>query len=373
MESKNEFIKMYCSGCGALLQNDDPLKVGFLPKRLEAKKSYLCQRCFRLQHYGESYEDIRYSIDFKNIIELAKKEGSLIVYVVDLFAFDCSIIQSIIDLIKDARVAVIASKRDVIPASVKDEKLVSFIRTRFEELGIKPLSIITSSAINNYNLDEIMESFNKLRNNKNVYVFGATSVGKSSLVNAFLRNYSNKTTQFISTSHFPGTTLDVIQVPIDDHTYIYDTPGILLDNSIFAHVDKKLMKYILPRKEIKPKVYQLQDKQSLMVENIAKIDLIEGTKTNMIVYMSNDLSITRSKYVNSERVFNNMIKNKQFKLLDRNINCLNDLEAHDLVLPNRDCDLVISGLLWIKIKGKGQKVCVWAHKGVDVVIRECKI
>ena len=125
MENKNEFIKLYCPGCGALLQNDDPLKSGFVPKKLEAKSNFLCQRCFRLQHYGEAYEDIHYSNDYQTIISKAKQSDALIVYVVDLFAFDCSIINSLITAIKDARVAVICSKRDVIPSSVKDEKLIN--------------------------------------------------------------------------------------------------------------------------------------------------------------------------------------------------------------------------------------------------------
>ena len=83
MENKNEFIKLYCPGCGALLQNDDPLKSGFVPKKLEAKSNFLCQRCFRLQHYGEAYEDIHYSNDYQTIISKAKQSDALIVYVVE--------------------------------------------------------------------------------------------------------------------------------------------------------------------------------------------------------------------------------------------------------------------------------------------------
>lgn len=371
MENKNEFIKLYCPGCGALLQNDDPLKSGFVPKKLEAKSNFLCQRCFRLQHYGEAYEDIHYSNDYQTIISKAKQSDALIVYVVDLFAFDCSIINSLITAIKDARVAVICSKRDVIPSSVKDEKLINFVRYRLEEVDIKPLAIMVSSAINNYNLDDILETCEKLRNSHDVYLFGAVSVGKSSLVNAFLKMYDNKTTEMITTSPYPGTTLNVIRVPIDEKSYVYDTPGIMTESSIFAHVDRKLLKYVLPRKEIKPRVFQLLGNQSLIVNNLAKIDVYD--KANLIIFMSNDLEIRRAKLDRSDTTFNNLIKNKQFKLLDRNVLSVDDLQEHNLDVPHQDCDIVISGLLWIKIKGSGQKICVRTLKGVDVVIRECKI
>ena len=94
--SKNDFIKLYCFGCGAELQNDDPNKQGYIPKYLEKDSHYLCQRCFRLQHYGINAEDQTYNNDYTKIIEQAKRERSLIIYVVDLFAFECSLVQSLI-------------------------------------------------------------------------------------------------------------------------------------------------------------------------------------------------------------------------------------------------------------------------------------
>ena len=370
---KNDFIKLYCFGCGAELQNIDPEKTGYIPKFLEKDSQYLCQRCFRLQHYGINKEDKTFDKDYSTIIKQAKRERGLMIYVVDLFAFECSIVHSLINQLKDSRVVVVASKRDVIPASIKDEKLTKFIRKRFNELGIDPLDIIISSAVKNYNIDEIKEKCDKLRKGRNVYIFGAVSVGKSTLVNAFLKIYSNQTTQMISTSPYPGTTLDVIKVPAYDETYIYDTPGISLDTSIYSHIDKKLIKYIAPNKEIKPRVYQLQKNQSLVIENLVKFDFANSDKTNVTLFLSNYLTVTRSKLENSEKTFNNMILNKQFKYLDRNIKSLSDLSPHDITLPNGPCDVVVTGLMWIKLVGKGENIRVYAPKGVEVNIRECKI
>lgn len=373
MESKNEFLKLYCFGCGLPLQNEDAHKPGYVPKYLERDSHFLCQRCFRLQHYGENAEGIVCTADYKTIIQNAKKEGALIVYVVDLFAFESSLIDFILKQIKEMNIIIIASKRDIIPQSIKDEKLIKFIRDKLALFDINPIDVIVSSAIKNYNIEEIMHKLNSYRKNKSIYVFGASSVGKSSLINSFLKLYNNDTFKFITTSPYPGTTLDVINVPLDDTTYIYDTPGVLLNTSIFAHVDNKLIKYILPRKEIKPRVYQIQNNQSLLVENIAKIDIICKDKMNLTVFLSNDLKIVRSKYENSNRVFANMIKNKQIHLCDRNIQSVDDLCRHDLQLPENDCDVVISGLLWIKLKGKGESITVYAPKGVLINIRDCKI
>lgn len=373
MSSKEEFIKLHCFGCGAQLQNEDPNAPGYVPKHLESDRRYLCQRCFRLQHYGDTSGESGYSPDYNKIIERARRERSLIVYVVDLFAFESSIVFSLMEQLKNCRVAVIASKRDVIPASVKDEKLILFIKRRLKSLGIEALDVMISSAKKNYNIEEIIDRCNRLRRGKNVYVFGAASVGKSSLINAFLKIFSNGTSQVISTAPYPGTTLDVIRVPLEDGTYIFDTPGILLENSIYAHIDPKLIKYIMPRKEIKPRVYQLQNNQSLLIENIAKIDFLEGPRMNLTLYLSNDIEVTRSRLENSERAFDNMIKNRQFKRIDRNIRSLTDLTSHEIELPDGDYDVSINGFLWLKIKGKGQRIRIFAPSGVEIVIRECKI
>ena len=38
-----------CRGCGVLLQDASPLELGYTMDI----QSYLCERCFRLKHYGE--------------------------------------------------------------------------------------------------------------------------------------------------------------------------------------------------------------------------------------------------------------------------------------------------------------------------------
>ena len=362
-----------CFGCGCELQNHDPLQTGYTPKILDGDGTVLCQRCYRLQHYGENKDDFIAEPDYANIFKNINARKNLILYALDLFNFESSIIRVVHPYIKDNPILVVANKRDILPKAIDDDKLKEFIYQRLKQEGIEPQGIIVTSAYKNYNFDEIFEAGRALSNKKDIYIIGASSVGKSSIINTFLKNYKNASRNVITTSPYPGTTLKVIKVPVTDTSSIYDTPGILLEDSIFAHIDRKLIKYVMPRKEIKPRVYQLMNKQSLLIENIAKIDFIEGERSNFTVFLSNDINITRSKLENSEKVFNNMIQNKQFKLIDRNIKQLSDLKCHEYTLPQEDVDIVISGLLWVKVKGKGQKICVHTHDGVAVHVRSCKI
>ena len=94
--------------------------------------------------------------------------------------------------------------------------------------------------LNNYKFDKFNETLNRLREGKDVYFIGVSQVGKSSIINAFLKNYQNKTDKFITTSIYPGTTIDVIQIPVDNDSYFYDTPGIFHSRCIINNVERNI-------------------------------------------------------------------------------------------------------------------------------------
>ncbi len=73
----------------------------------------------------------------------------------------------------------------------------------------------------------------------------------------------------ITTSHFPGTTLDLVEIPFDDGKAIYDTPGVINDHQIAHYLDEKDLKGITPKKEFKPKVFQLNPEQTLFIGGLS--------------------------------------------------------------------------------------------------------
>ncbi|EEL0961949.1 ribosome biogenesis GTPase YqeH, partial [Listeria monocytogenes] len=42
-----------CIGCGAVIQTEDPDKIGYAPKSSLNNEQVICKRCFRLKHYNE--------------------------------------------------------------------------------------------------------------------------------------------------------------------------------------------------------------------------------------------------------------------------------------------------------------------------------
>lgn len=71
----------------------------------------------------------------------------------------------------------------------------------------------------------MIEKIEKLRRGRDVYVVGVTNVGKSTLINAIIKEITGEK-DIITTSRFLELTLDKIEIPIDDGSYIFDTPGL---------------------------------------------------------------------------------------------------------------------------------------------------
>lgn len=317
-----------CIGCGALLQNTDSTKEGYTP---DLSKD-LCERCFRIRNYNEySFldKDNNYYLD---VIKKIEKTGNLVVLVCDFLNLD-----SIDELQIKNPVILVLSKRDLIPRSLDEDKLLNKIKTN---LNIVDKLVVCSN--NNYNLDLLYCKINKYKKSKDVYVIGYTNAGKSTLINKLIKNYSDTETK-ITTSVLPSTTLDLIEVKINDELTIFDTPGLLDEGSIILTKGDYLKKMI-PRKEIKPRVIQVKTDQTIVLDDLVRIDV--KSKTNLIFYVSNDLKIDR--YYKEKDIFSG-------------------LEKYNISLKGNQ-DLIIKGLGFVKTTGDCDLV-LYLDKEVDYKIR----
>ena len=183
-----------------------------------------------------------------------------------------------------------------------------------------------------------------------MYVVGHTNVGKSTLINTLLKNYSTNDCQ-LTISPLPSTTLNKISIKLSDDLTLIDTPGLVDDGNIVNYVDRDLLKKISPKKEIKPKTYQLKKDQCLIINDLVRIDYVEGEKNSFTLFVSNDLKIKRL----------NAIKHDELK----------DLFKHEIDVGYHE-DLVINGMGFIKIVNKA-KINVYINKDVEVFTRSSLI
>ena len=302
-----------CLGCGNLLDDN--------------YDKDLCERCFRLKYYGEYQVTNKSNIDYFKILD-SISENDLVLYITSIFNINLEYLK------KFKNVIIVITKKDILPKSIKDLKIINYIKKHYGEYDIEVIS-----SVKNYNLDNLMDKIKKYNKNK-VYLVGNTNSGKSTLLNKMIINYSDNNPS-ITTSIYPSTTLDVINVNIDNITFI-DTPGIIDEGSIINYIDNNTLKVITPKKEIKPRTYQIKGKGSLIIENMIRLDY-EVEIGSMTIYISNDVNIVRVGFNNNK---------------------LHELEKKEFNLEKRK-DIVITDLCFIKLIGL-VKVQIYANSNIKI-------
>lgn len=319
-----------CIGCGAILQQKNKDEIGYTTN-IEKK---LCERCFRIRNYGEYKTVVKDNYEFIEILKNINKTNDLVVLVLDIFNLnkDLELIKKYIT--NDILIAI--TKKDILPKSISDEKLLKYI----DKFNIKYIDKIVISSAKNYNFDSLYELINKYKKSKDVYVIGYTNAGKSTMINKLIYNYSENDST-ITTSILPSTTLNEIKIKINETLNIIDTPGILEKGSLYNSLDGKELKRIIPKKEIKPINYQIKTRQWIIIDKYA---IIEAEKIDLVLFVSNALKI--------ERTFKkpNIQSNKKLFNIKNN-------------------DLVINGLGFIKFIGEGD-INVYLNKNINIYIRD---
>ena len=332
--------KKYCIGCGVLLQDENMTIEGYTT----SLENDICSRCFRMKNYGEYQIVTKSNEEYIDILKSVNKTNDLVLYIVDLLNLDKDL-KHIRNYINN-KVILVLSKRDVLPKSVKDEKLIDY----FKKMDLDYDDIIVASPNKNYNIDELLHMIKKYKTSKNVYVVGHTNVGKSTLINKLMKNYSENDCE-LTISPLPSTTLNKISIKLSDDLTLIDTPGLIDRGNIVNYVEPNLLKKINPKKEIKPKTYQIKKGQCLVIGDIVRIDYVEGDKNSFTVFMSNDLKVQRYNLSRQDK--------------------LKDLYANELDVLYHE-DVVVNGLGFIKIVEKA-KVVVYIDKNVEVYTRRSLI
>lgn len=307
-----------CLGCGDLISNE----------------LNLCERCFRLKNYGELKKVSIEENVFKKFLDEIKKTNDLVIMVADILSLPENF--NIINELNNP-VLLVLTKKDLLPVTMNESKLLNKIKGDFVD------KVIISNK-NNYNYDLLMSKIKKYQTSKKVYVIGNTNAGKSSMINKLIYNYSFKESSIL-TSYLPSTTLDTIEIALNDNLMLIDTPGFINENAIDIFLNKEQLLKTNPRKMIKPLIYQVKIDQTFNIENILKIK-VKG-QTDIVFYISNSLKI--------ERIYK--------ELKEKSVKTINISSNNDLVIP---------GLGFIKFK-KSAIAEIYADNDILIYTRDSLI
>jgi ribosome biogenesis GTPase YqeH len=362
--------ELYCIGCGAKLQTTDPELAGYIPasslkKQLaDHNEAFYCQRCFRLRHYNEITDIAIDDHEFTDLLNSLSAQKALIVNVVDLFDFDGSVIPGLHRFVGDNPVVLVGNKADLLPKSVHRPKILNWLQQQAAQQGLHPVATLLTSAKKLYQVDELLATIEKKRQGRDVYVVGTTNVGKSTLINAIIKQTAGQN-DVITTSRFPGTTLDQIQIPLSNDHYLIDTPGIINGTQMAHYLSPKELRFVSPQNELRPRVFQLTPPQTLFLGGLVRIDFLAGKRSSLIVYVENNLLVHRTKTATADDFY----QRQRGKLLvpPTDADHLPEFKAHEFTTKTAQ-DLVIAGLGWVRLPAESQ-FRVFVPAGVNYSLR----
>jgi hypothetical protein len=366
--------KERCPGCGAALQTESREKPGYIPESALARDPLICQRCFRIKNYNEASSVAIDQDEFLKLLGGIAATDSLVIHIVDLFDFEGSIISGLQRFVGHNDVLLVVNKIDLLPKVTNWNRLRNWVERRARENGLRVKEVVLCSARKGFGFERVVEETARLRGNRDVYVVGATNVGKSTLINRLIADYSDLRRE-LTVSRYPGTTLDEVRIPLDDGRHIIDTPGIVYDFRLTEIIPREFVAALLPEKPLKPLTYQLNEKQTLFFGSLARFDFLEGERQSFTIYISGGVPVHRTKLERADQLYEEH-KGKMLSPPDeKGLAALPEWTRHRLRIRRGERkDIFISGLGWIKVNSdSGALVDLFAPRGIRVLLRDSMI
>ena len=360
-----------CYHCGAILQCENENEKGYIiPESLHRAtpiQIIYCDRCFEtMKAFNNSELEQKVDQEVLKILDDAYATDALIIWVVDLFSFNGTLNSEIAKKVKKLNVVVVGNKRDLFPANVKEESLVEYLVDRFNAYGIKPKSVRLLGAANKIDSKELIDSMNAARKGHDVYMIGNSTSGKTSIINRAMKGFENKTSRQIKTITYPGTSVNVLEIPLSRSSFFYELPGISQTTSATGKLEKDVIRQIVPKKAVKVITRSMSAGDALMVGSLAAFEVIKGKATNYRFYSAEGVETRKVQSKKLDDYLNeNNIRRFARPVSERLVSFL-DYDMFEYAMENdkKWHDIAIEGLGWLSFIAQGQMIRVRLPKGV---------
>lgn len=372
-----------CIGCGVKLQSTNPDKPGYVKEivLIENGDNVYCKRCHDVIHHNKKYDDVNDVEGYYKKIKNIKNTKSLILLLVDIFDINNSFIPKLSDYVGKNEVLVLVNKIDIIPKSMKLKNIEEYVRNISKKNNLNVIGVMMMSAKSSKDCEKVVERIKKLKyryKNKNktgfddCYVMGCASVGKSTFINTIIGKYLEGK-NFITTSEQYHTTVDIIKIPLDNSSFIIDTPGIVNDKSFGNYLTYESMRDLKVATYLKPKTFQLQNDQTIFIGGLCRLEFCEGENISASFYISNDLYLHRTKTIKA----NDLWELQKQKLLvppytDEESKSLSNFVTYEYVIESKQKpkDLLIPNVGFVHLAGDNLKVKFSVDKKIKVTFEE---
>ncbi len=297
-----------CKGCGATLQTDDLKKVGYA----QTLDHTYCQSCYKLLHYGEVNEHFHPE-------DLPKLSQDAVCFMVSsVLHLDTLFTYPVYRYEPNLKYVYIINQIDLLPESTNFDEMIKQMTARAKKLRIPFYDIIMMSAINPYDINNLRSYIQNFKE-KNMYLIGVQNSGKTTIFKSLTNN-----SEALAFSK-AGLTQEAISAQIDQHV-VWDMPGLYQSGYIHHFLPYKTYKKLIPIKRIKPKIYQMKQKQSIILEGLISMTVL-GQPQSLVLYVSEYVKIHKTNdkrikdlFNHKEQLFDMYVdhyEEKSFKIVDQ--------------------------------------------------------
>ncbi len=303
----------------------------------------ICQRCFRLQQYGQVEHTLRpgWSSNqlltperFESLLSPIKDTKTVILCIVDVFDLQGSVVKNLKQIIGDNPLVIAVNKIDLLPKDISHIRVTNWVHSeikricgftspkfghnvQFNEDDVAEAGVLRVSNVHlvscqtNYGIRDVVKKVVSLASDfgNKVHVLGAANVGKSSFINRLLtptpipvmKTSGRKKVPLITVSNLPGTTLDFLRIKMPNGITVIDTPGLINKGHLTSKLTTDELKQVLPNKNITPVTLRLEAGKCVLMGGFAKIDVVEVKHVESAIY--NLHSYLHSEYIGPTVLF----------------------------------------------------------------------
>ncbi len=344
----------YCKGCGVNLQSTDPHQVGY---RVRDDQDY-CQRCFRLQHYGDYHDFDQNILSNRYLLEKITETEALYCWVVDLFNLEASNIKGLSTALKGKDVILCLTKRDLLPKTLNQQKIARTINQLLDCLHIELKGWVILSHHASKGLDDLVYLVKKFKRDRNIIFIGTSNAGKSTLINQL-------TDSLLTVSPLPKTTREFVKVETKALGVIYDSAGFVHEDSILNFLSNEDKLKLQPKSSIFPKVFQIYEPQVLFFEGFGWVKLEVESLSTVTCYFAEGFKIHRTAVDKTQAQWQ--------RLQSEAITVSNQELISKQYTITRPTDFVIKEVGWFTLKGNFRLVETNFIQPVKLVLRRAII
>ena len=304
----------------------------------------ICQRCFRLQQYGQVEQSLRPGWSshelltparFEELLGAVRESDAVVLCLVDLFDLQGSLLENLKSIAGHNPIVIAANKYDLLPRDASANRLVSWVHSevkrvcdlsspkeaeeeRYEEIKARGYRRVSDdreseagvlrrsnvhliSSQSGLGVDKLLRSVMAMAadNGNKVYVMGAANVGKSSFINRMLDDsYGGKggagaskkkkrsDVPTATVSNLPGTTLDFLKIRLPNGVTMIDTPGLLTPGQLTAKLSPDELRQVVPSKPINAVTLRLSEGKCVLVGGIASVEMVEVRPSSLCVMVA---------------------------------------------------------------------------------------